>query len=326
MRPSMAKKAIRKAIKIQRPIFVWGSMGIGKSEVIKQIADEEDMQLIDLRLSQLDAPDMRGFPHISFGKMCFAMPDFFPDDAKSRGVLFLDELNAAMPAVQAAAYQLILDRKVGKYQLPDGWAVVAAGNRESDQGVVYTMAAPLSNRFIHIDFDANFEDWRAHALKANFRTETINFMNFRPGLLNAPDPDKRAFPTPRSWKFVSDILDSDEDKEVERALINGAVGEGAASEFAAFLKIYRDLPNPDAVLMNPTKADVPKDNATLYALCGALSERASEANFDRLIQYCSRLKEVFQVLCIRDSVARHPPLADTAEFSKWAIENASVLV
>lgn len=324
MRPSEAAEAMAKVVKVKQPLFVWGPPGAGKSAVTRNVSKTLNMNLIDLRLSLLDAVDLRGFPHMRENRMHFATPVFLPTEGE--GILFLDEMNAAPPAVQASAYQLVLDRRIGEYELPDGWAIIAAGNRETDQGVTYTMAAPLANRFVHIDFDVHFDDWRAHAVSANFRPEVVNFINYRPGLLMDFDPDKRSFPTPRSWEFVSRILDQQQSTVVERALISGAVGEGAAAEFAGFLKIYRNLPNPDAVLMNPRKADVPTDLATLYALCGALSERASEANFDRLVEYANRLKPEFQVLVVRDSVVRNKELSHTAAFSDWAIQNASVLI
>lgn len=330
MRPTSASKAIRKAIQKKQPLFVWGQPGAGKSSVTRQVSETRNSQLIDLRLSLLDSVDLRGFPHMHNSKMHFATPVFLPTDPDSEGILFLDEMNVAPPSVQSAAYQLVLDRRIGEYQLPDGWAIIAAGNRETDQGVTYTMPAPLANRFTHIDFDVNFDDWRGWAMAHGIRPEVVNFISFRPDLLNDFDPDKRAFPTPRSWEFVSRILDDeddvDRDIEVERAMIAGSVGDGAAAEFAGFLKIYRNLPNPDAVLMNPSKAEVPTDLATLYALCGALSNRASDANFDRLVEYCERLKEEFQVLCIRDSVTRQRDLAHTQAFNNWAIKHANVLI
>lgn len=324
MRPALATEAINKAIDVKQPIFVWGPPGVGKSSVIKAAAKQRSVPIIDLRLTLLDSVDLRGFPHMVNNRMHFATPGFFPTDGE--GILFLDEMNAAAPAVQAAAYQLVLDRKSGEYELPDGWAIIAAGNRETDQGVTYTMPAPLANRFTHIDFEVHFDDWRKWAIENGIKPEIVNFISFRPGMLNEFDPDKRAFPTPRSWEFVSKIIDGEQTNEVERALISGSVGEGAAAELAGFLKIYRNLPDPDMVLMNPSKAQVPTDPATLYALCGALSSRASDANFDRLVEYCGRLKPEFQVLTIRDSVARNRDLAHTNTFSKWAIENASVLV
>lgn len=326
MRPSLSIEAITQSVHVQQPLFLWGQPGVGKSAITKAVAKQLGMQIIDLRLSLLDSVDLRGFPHMVGNRMHFATPIFLPTDPDSTGILFLDEMNAAPPAVQSAAYQLVLDRRIGEYQLPDGWAIIAAGNRETDQGVTYTMPAPLANRFTHLDFEVHFDDWRQWAVSNGIKSEVVQFISFRPGLLNDFDPDKRAFPTPRSWEFVSRILDGNMTPEVERALIAGSVGDGAEVELRNFLKIYRNLPNPDAVLMNPKKADVPTDLATLYALCGALSERASESNFDRLVEYADRLKPEFQVLTIRDSVARNRDLAQTAVFSQWAIKNASVLI
>lgn len=326
MRPSEAEQSIRACITVQQPLFMWGQPGVGKSSLIRQVAKALDLELIDLRLSLLDSVDLRGFPHMTNGRMAFATPIFLPTDPDSKGILFLDEMNVAPQAVQAAAYQLVLDRRLGEYKLPDGWAIIAAGNRETDQGVTYTMPAPLANRFTHIDFDVHFDDWRAWALNNSIRPEVTNFISFRPGLLNDFDPDKRAFPTPRSWEFVSKIIDSTDSDAVERELIKGSVGEGAAAELAAFLKVYRNLPNPDVVLMNPSTAQVPTDLATLYALCGALSTRANENNFDRLVQYCERIKPEFQVLTLRDAVVRNRDLAHTQAFANWSVKNAGVLV
>lgn len=326
MRPTLATEAAQKCVEVKQSMFIWGAPGVGKSSVIKQLAKNLGVTLVDLRLSLLDSVDLRGFPHMRDSKMHFATPVFLPTDPDSKGILFLDEMNGAPPAVQSAAYQLVLDRKIGEYHLPDGWALVAAGNREGDQGVTYTMPAPLANRFVHIDFDVHFDDWRQWALANGIKPEVVNFISFRPGLLNDFDPDKRAFPTPRSWEFVSRIIDSNATTEVERALVAGAVGDGAASELANFLKIYRNLPDPDAVLMNPKKFEVPKDPATLYALCGALAARASEANFERLVEYCDRMKPEFQVLTVRDSVARNRDLSYTKTFSAWATKNSNILI
>lgn len=326
MRPSHAAEAIKACTAVRQPLFVWGQPGVGKSAVIKQLAAESNRELIDLRLSLLDSVDLRGFPHMRDARMHFATPIFLPTDPNSTGILFLDEMNAAQPSTQAAAYQLVLDRRLGEYKLPDGWSIIAAGNRETDQGVTYTMPAPLANRFVHIDFEVHFDDWRAWAIAAGIKPEVVNFINFRPGVLNDFDPDKRAFPTPRAWEFVDRVLGSNSNPIVERGLIAGAVGDGASAEFAAFLKIFRNLPNPDAILMNPKNAPVPTDLATLYALCGALAARASEANFERLVEYCDRLKEEFQVLCVRDAVTRNRDLASTQAFTDWAVKNANVLI
>ena len=327
MRPSVAAGFVKSAINIKLSCMIWGGAGVGKSSVVRQIAQELGRKLVDIRLSLIDPTDLRGFPYRDAGTMRWAPACFLPQDRDATDILFLDEVNSAPPAVQAAAYQLILDRKIGEYTLPDGVSVVAAGNRETDRGVTYTMASPLANRFLHIDpFEVNFDDWRAWALANKLRAEVINFINFRPGLLNDFDGTKKAFPTPRTWEFVHKVLEDGNTMEIERAMIGGAVGEGAGAEFAGFLKIFRNLPNPDVVLMNPKTAEVPTDPATLYALCGALSVRASEANFERMVQYCGRMKPEFQVLAIRDSVKRTPELAQMQAFTQWAIENHSVLI
>ena len=327
MRPSVAAGFVKSAINLKIACMIWGGAGVGKSSVVRQIAQELGRKLVDIRLSLIDPTDLRGFPYRDGGAMRWAPACFLPQDRDATDILFLDEVNSAPPAVQAAAYQLILDRKIGEYILPEHVSVVAAGNRETDRGITYTMASPLANRFLHIDpFEVNFEDWRTWALTNKLRAEVINFINFRPALLNDFDGTKKAFPTPRTWEFVHRILEDRNVQEIERAMIGGAVGEGAGAEFAGFLKIFRNLPNPDVVLMNPKTAEVPTDPATLYALCGALSVRASEANFERMVQYCGRMKPEFQVLAIRDSVKRTPELAQLQAFTQWAIENHSVLI
>ena len=327
MRPSVASGFIKSALNIRIAAMVWGGAGVGKSSVVRQLAAELNRKVIDIRLSLVDPTDLRGFPYRDSGVMRWAPACFLPQERDSTDILFLDEINSAPPAVQAAAYQLILDRKIGEYQLPDGVSVVAAGNRETDRGITYTMSAPLANRFLHIDpFEVHFDDWRLWAMNNKLRMEVVNFINYRPALLNDFDGTKKAFPTPRTWEFVHKVLSDGNPPEIERAMIGGAVGEGAGAEFAGFLRIFRNLPNPDTVLMNPKTAEVPTDPATLYALCGALSARASEANFDRMLEYCGRMKPEFQVLAIRDAVKRTPSLAQMEAFNKWAIANHSVLI
>jgi hypothetical protein len=327
MKPSQIAKALHAVIQQKQAAFLWGEPGVGKSAVVRQVTESlPGHKLIDVRLTLLDSVDLRGFPYRDGNRMRFASPDFLPTDINFQGTLFLDEMNKAEPAVQSAAYQLVLDRKLGEYTLPPGCAIIAAGNRETDQSAVYTMAAALANRFIHLEYDPDFGDWRKWAMNEGISQEVINFINFRPGLLHDFDPEKRAFPTPRSWEAVHNILGSCPDEVVERNLISGAVGDGAEAEFTTFLKIYRNLPDPDSVLLAPMQAAVPTDLATLYALCGALANRANENNFGRLLEYCGRLDDDFQVLCIRDAVVRNRELANTTEFSNWAIKNADVLI
>lgn len=326
MKPSTLKGCLETLIQIRRPAMIWGSPGVGKSDLVRQVAAGLGMDLRDVRAVLLDPVDLRGLPTVSNGLTAWAPPAFLPTNGS--GLLFLDEVNAAAPIVQAACYQLTLDRALGEYQLPDGWTVVAAGNRETDRAVTSRMPSALANRLSHLDFEPDLDDWCRWALGAGIVPEVIAFLRFRPELLNAFDPKaaSRAFPTPRSWERVSEILAAGPAVEIEHELFTGTVGEGAAAELIGFLRIYRQLPSPDAVLLAPEQADVPTDPAVLYALTGALIRKASDANFDRVVTYGNRLPPEFSVLLVRDAVTRVPGLQQTRAFQGWAATNTDVLI
>jgi len=190
------------------PVFIWGPPGIGKSSVVKQIANDHELEFIDLRLSLLDPTDLKGIPFFDANnnEAVWASPNFLPKDKNSKGILFLDEINTAAPSVQASAYQLVLDRKVGDYTLPDGWSIVAAGNRENDRGVTYRMPPPLANRFVHLEMEVDFEDWKLWAYREKIDSAIIGFLNFDKSKLFAFDPNKneKSFPTPRDIKKIAD--------------------------------------------------------------------------------------------------------------------------
>jgi hypothetical protein len=307
-------------------VFLWGSPGIGKSAVVAQVAAAAALDLQDVRALLLDPVDLRGLPFVApDGRSRWAAPGFLPGDGTT-GILFLDELNAAPAMVQASLYQLVLDRKLGEYRLPDGWAILAAGNREGDRSVTSRMPTPLRNRFVHIEFDVDADDWSQWAIqKGGIRPEVIAFIRFRPELLSAFDRDATAFPSPRSWEFVSRILSADPDSGVEYELIAGAVGPGAATEFTGFLRMFRDLPSIDAILLNPAAEAVPESPAAQYAVASALATRATDTNFDRIYAYLARMPVEFRILCVRDASLRDPSIKYTTAYVKWAVENHHVL-
>lgn len=330
MRPSKAKASIRLAVDAGHPVFLWGSPGVGKSQVVAQLAAELGVELRDLRVIHLDPVDLRGLPVLS-GKdeertVNWVPPAFLPRTGK--GLLFLDELNAAAPSVQAACYQLVLDRRLGEYVLPSGWAIVAAGNRETDRSVVHRMPSALKNRFVHINFEVDLEDWIAWALAHDIKSEIIAFLRFRPELLNAFDPQRneRAFPTPRTWEFVSDMLRQNPPADLEYELLAGTIGEGAAAEFMGFIRIYRTLPDPDLIIINPKGAAVPEDPATLYALCGALAKRATDKTLDAIVEFSFRMPAEFSVLLITDIVKRDKAMMKTKAFIAWTAKNSAVII
>lgn len=328
MKPSAIIKALEIGVHAKRAVFLWGAPGVGKSETVKTLAENLGMELIDIRAVLLDPVDLRGLPTVVNGQAKWCPPAFLPTDPNSKGILFLDELNAAPPLVQAACFQLVLDRKVGEYSLPEGWTIIAAGNRETDRGVTHRMPTPLANRFIHLDYETDLNDWVTWALNNGLQTELIGFLRFRPDLLHNFDAkrDSKAFPTPRSWAFVSEILACHPEPDIELDLIAGTVGEGAATEFIGFLRIFRKLPNPDLILMNPETVNVPTDPATLYALCGCLAKMATDNTFSRLVSYFNRMPDEFSVLAMRDSLAKNPELASTRAYIDWNTKHAEVIL
>ena len=324
MKASSICIALRALVSARQPVFIWGGPGIGKSAVVHQLATILKIALQDVRALLLDPVDLRGLPFLGpDGRSKWAAPEFLPRDGS--GILFLDELNAAPGMVQASCYQLVLDRKLGEYTLPDGWVIIAAGNRDSDRAVTTRMPTPLRNRFVHLEFEVDAQEWSEWAIQAGARPEVIAFLRFRPELLSAFDRDANAFPSPRSWEFVSRILDSAPNQSIEHELFAGAVGAGAATEFSAFLRMFRELPNIDAILMNPLQEPVPENAAAQYAVASALARCASDNNFDRLCLYLDRMPTEFSVLCVRDASLREPAIRHTGAYTKWAIKNHHVL-
>jgi len=251
---------------LKRSVMVWGPPGIGKSSIVSQIADRHGLELVDLRLSQLAPTDLRGLPVADGSVSRWLPPEFLPNEGK--GILFLDELNMAAPAIQGIAQQLILDRKVGSYVVPEGWFVWAAGNRKEDRAAVYDMPAPLANRFLHFQVEANYNCFRAWAARAGIQEQILAFLAFRPNLLNKPDSKSAAFPSCRSWELASEL----------HALglgIEAAVGEGAAGEFTAFQRIYNHLPDLGAILGGKgAELEFPGEPSKRYAVTIGLSTRA----------------------------------------------------
>lgn len=270
-----AKKAILKAFDSKRPLFLWGPPGIGKSEVVAEVTKELGGHMIDLRMAQMEPTDIRGIPFFNkeLGKMDWAPPVDLPDEEFASKypliVLFLDEMNSAPPAVQAAGYQLVLNRQVGKYKLPDNVAIVAAGNRDSDKGVTYRMPMPLANRFIHLEMRADFTSWQNWAVSKNIHKDVVGYLSFAKQDLYDFDnkSSSRAFATPRSWVFVSDLIkDENVDNDTLFNLVAGAVGEGLAVKFMAHRKIAGKMPEPTDILTGKVKDLAVKEVSAMYSL------------------------------------------------------------
>lgn len=242
---------------LKMSVMIWGPPGIGKSSIVAQLAQEHGLVLIDLRLSQLAPTDLRGLPVAENQVATWYPPEFLPTEG--RGILFLDELNLAPPAMQGMAQQLILDRKVGRYRVPDGWFIWAAGNRKEDRASVFDMPAPLANRFLHLEILPELDSFKQYALTGIIHEQILAFLSFRSELLHKPDHQNPAWPSPRSWEMASKLHEAG-------IPVAPAVGQAAAAEFTAFIRLYENLPDLEAILRNAASAQVfPEEASVRYA-------------------------------------------------------------
>lgn len=324
MQPKDTIETMRSLIDSKIPTFLWGAPGIGKSSIIKQLAREKGIECIDLRLSLMDPTDLKGIPFYEREShtALWAPPSFLPRDGA--GILFLDELNSAAPAVQASAYQLILDRRVGEYELPIGWAIVAAGNREGDRGVVYRLPSPLANRFVHIEMEVNAQDWRDWALKQGIDSRVIGYIAYKNSTLFGFDPlkNERSFPTPRSWEAVHSILKSPLPKKLWLEAISGAVGDDAAVDFLGFVQVMDKLPDIEAIIRGED-VDSSEDLSTLYALSSALILRLlndpSDEAVSHVLRYSLKLKNEFAVMIVQDLQRQGVAMEHLDAFGEWVV-------
>ncbi|MCH9740488.1 MAG: MoxR family ATPase [Epsilonproteobacteria bacterium] len=324
MYPQKAKRSIEHLSQRKIPVFLWGPPGIGKSSIVAQIAKEREVGFIDLRLSLLDPTDLRGIPFFNANdnSAVWAPASFLPDGSVKEGILFLDELNTAAPMVQASAYQLILDRKIGEYTLPEGWSIIAAGNRESDRGVVFRMASPLANRFVHLEMEVSVEDWQTWAKSSNIDPTIVAFINYRPDALFNFDTsnDNKAFATPRTWEYVNEILLSEPEEDIIVDMVSGAIGQELAASFLGFKAVAQNLPDIDGILEG-TVTQTPTDTSALHILCTALTMRIDDETrskeLDNLLKYTLNLPGEFAVMIVQDLRQRDIGLDYIHSWTLW---------
>ena len=298
-------------------LMIWGPPGVGKSSIVAQCAAQHGLQLIDLRLSQLAPTDLRGLPVAVDKVSVWYPPEFLPRDG--RGILFLDEINMAPPAMQGIAQQLVLDRKVGSYEVPEGWFVWAAGNRKEDRASVFDMPAPLSNRFVHLQVEPDFESFKTYGLDTGLDERLLAFLAFRTNFLHNLQPHQVAWPSPRTWVMASQL----------RAIglsIAPAVGLAAAAEFEAFETVYRDLPDLDAIAAGKKGIAFPLEPSVRYALTIGLVIRATSAErAENIIEWAGQNApaEWFQLLA-GDILKRSRALGLGQELTRKLMANPKV--
>lgn len=314
------------------PSFIWGPPGIGKSDCVKQVAEKLGMGLIDMRLSLRDPVDLRGLPmlNVKAGTAKWLVPEELPNlkrDGK-KGVLFLDECNTASSAVQSAAMGLVLDRRLGEYELPKGWIPIAAGNRMLDRAAAQRMGTALKNRFAHFEVVFDLDSWIAWAESVQLNPVMIGWSKFRPGLMHQlPTGDDNSFPTPRSWAQVAKLIDAPD--SIRQYLVSALVGAGPAAEFEAFARVYETLTGIiEIAITTPAKAKVPdtSEPSVKFALGVALARRAKVDNFGNVLIYAKRLPKEYEVFIAVEAIRCNPSLKETRAFTKWFVYNQEVLI
>ncbi len=322
------------------PVMMWGPPGVGKSQMVAQVAAKHKVPVIDIRLSQMEPSDLRGIPFRVDDRVEWAVPAMLPDRDRhgEAGILFLDEITSAAPTVSAAAYQLILDRRLGDYRVPEGWAIFAAGNRQGDRGVTYSMPAPLANRFQHYEVEAHLDDWVAWAYRNGIDERVIAFLRFRPELLFDFDPAHNpvAFPSPRSWEFAHRALQKFGDApQALLGALQACVGPAAGIELKAFVDNLDQLPDIDAILRGE-EVPVPEEIDLQYAVASSLVGRAIRARgngdarevYGHILDYARRFpqREMGVMLVSDMHRAIGQELFEVPQFDPWAQQVADVML
>lgn len=316
------------AIPLNIPTMMWGPPGVGKTELTGQVCDELGKKMIDVRLNIRAPEDMRGLPIVDRANdtVRWAAPSELPfegSDHPDDCVIFLDEINTAPPAMQVVGMQLVHERRCGEHKLKPGVRIIAAGNRQSDRAAANRMGSALANRFMHVEVAADLDGWCVWALKNNVPAELVAFLRLRPKYLHQFDPNRIVNPTPRTWVMASRVVHTSVSQPVMLATLTGLVGQGYAAEFMSFLKMYRQLPNPDAILLNPGTADVPTQPDVMYATMGALAAHVTESKMGALCQYIERMPPEYGVCAMKDAIAAKPELVNTHGYIEWASANSA---
>jgi hypothetical protein len=327
LKPSELTEALKACYEIQQPCFVTAVPGVGKSQLVAQVCKALGIGFIDLRLSIRESVDLRGVPFVVDGKTYWAVPAELPQSGY--GILFLDELSSARPDVQVAAYQLVLDRKLGEYTLPDGWVVMAAGNGEGDGAVVHKMSSALNSRFIHFGLKVDNDDWCKWAIGANLAPQVIAFNRMFPQHLHVWDDttkNKKAYPCPRTWEFVSKITKGSKlSPSVEFAMISGAIGQGVATVYIGFLRTFAELPTPDSVSMSPMQAKLPKSPSAKQAIANALAISVKKHTIKNVMLYLDRMEPEYKIVWAKQMNVLNPDVCQTHEYISWSLANADAM-
>ena len=316
--------------------MIHGSPGIGKSQIVHQIADQYGLKLIDLRLSQCDPTDLAGFPQIDVARQkagylpmdTFPLEGEEPPEGYNGWILFFDEANSAPKAVQAAAYKIILDRMIGQRKLHKKCAMVAAGNLQTDGAIVEEMSTALQSRMAHIELVVDAESWIEWAQETGINHKISDYIKFKPGQIYTfrPDHSDKTYACPRTWEFANRVMNVTEDGSPNRLpMLAATLSEGVAREFITFCKIYDSLPKPAQIVASPELIAVPDEPSILFALTGSIAHNATEDNFAAYMKYIKRLPVEFQVVTMRETLRRNKEMKSNTVVKTWIANSAAAL-
>lgn len=327
-------------------VMMWGAPGVGKSQAVREIAQEIERRtgkktnVTDARLLLFNPVDLRGIPTANEDKTLavWLRPKIFQMDESEDvvNILFLDEISAAPQSVQAAAYQITLDRTVGEHALPDNCIVIAAGNRTTDKSVAYKMPKALANRMMHIEISVKFDAWRQWAVSAGVNEKVIGFLSFKQNLLLDSDmrSEDLAYATPRSWEMVSNILNGVNDNiEEVFAMIAGIVGVGTAIELLTWENVYDSLPSIEDIFAG-SDVEMPKNTDALYALAASMTSYAREHSDDlegiaNSIAFADKMPPDFSTMLMKDYMYINGDFRDELmqipEFMQWMRSKGKLL-
>ncbi len=312
------------------PLYMHSAPGIGKSDIMRQLAHEDESGFIDVRVGTMLPEDLTGIPVPDLEKRLavWLRAAFWPEVKRdgARGIIAFDELSDANRQLQSCIYRVILDRQIGDYKLPDGWWPVAAGNRREDRAAAQSISTALANRFAHVQIRADADCWAAWANLNDIDPMLIGFIKYRPNLIHSMEgADLLAFPSPRSWARASKVFDAPQGMRFK--LVAANVGEGAASEVETYFKLA-ELPDLEEILTNPGKAPIPEEPAGRYALSSLLSRKMTKENFPAILKYINRdgYGADFGTVTVLDATKRDPLLCETPTFTTWAKNNKTLKI
>lgn len=334
MKASQVAAALELLIESGVPAHIEGPPGVGKTSVVYQVAAKKKMQVYVTRLADREPSDFQ-IPEIDSKKhsVRWITPDEFPQEGCGPTVWFFDEWRQGMPQVQNVAGRLLNERCLGAYKVPDQVYICAASNRAKDRAATNRMPSHIASRFNWLSMEADVGDWCQWALNNGIETELIGFIRWRSELLSAFDPSQDVSPTCRAWEYVNRNLIAHKKRKlsdklpasVEERLHAGHIGNGAAAELMGYLQVFRTLPDPSAMLMNPDKCEIPTQPATLCAICATLARKATDTNMDRVVRLANRMQDEYSVLLVTQAVQRDAKLSSTRPFISWAEKHQDAL-